>query len=142
MAHHRMFRFVAALLGAAVVLAACSAQRQAPTAPPADQPPTPTAGAESAPAPSATPGAGSLSALATELAGAYIAKRPQAGVVVGILHGGQRWVQGFGGVAGAGSAAPDGASIYEIGSITKVFTGILLARMAEDGRVGLDDPIA
>jgi CubicO group peptidase (beta-lactamase class C family) len=127
-----MIRTLAALIGFAVIVAACAAQRQGPTA-------TPPAPASTAPA--ATPGAGSLSALAAELAGAYIAKRPQAGIVVGILRGDQRWAQGFGGVAGAGSAAPDGASIYEIGSITKVFTGILLARMVGDGRVGLDDPI-
>jgi CubicO group peptidase (beta-lactamase class C family) len=33
-------------------------------------------------------------------------------------------------------------SVYEIGSITKVFTGILLAQMALQGELGLDDPIS
>lgn len=37
---------------------------------------------------------------------------------------------------------PDERSFYEIGSITKVFTGLLLARMVEDGQVALDDPVA
>jgi CubicO group peptidase (beta-lactamase class C family) len=38
---------------------------------------------------------------------------------------------------------PDGAgSIFEIGSITKVFTATLLADMARDGLVALDDPVA
>lgn len=32
--------------------------------------------------------------------------------------------------------------VFEIGSITKVFTGLLLAQASLDGRVGLDDPIA
>ena len=37
---------------------------------------------------------------------------------------------------------PDGArSIFEIGSITKVFTATLLADMAGEGLVGLDDPV-
>jgi CubicO group peptidase (beta-lactamase class C family) len=31
--------------------------------------------------------------------------------------------------------------VYEIGSITKVFTGLLLAEMALRGEVGLDDPV-
>ncbi|HYF66192.1 MAG TPA: serine hydrolase domain-containing protein [Herpetosiphonaceae bacterium] len=116
---------LAALVGFVALVSACAAQRQAPTA---------------GPAATATP-AGPLSARAGGLAGAYLAKRPQAGIVIGIVSGGQRWVRGYGVSAGAGSAAPDGASVYEIGSITKVFTGILLARMVEDGQVGLDDPI-
>ena len=36
----------------------------------------------------------------------------------------------------------DNHTIYEIGSITKVFTAILLAKQVEDGKVKLDDPIA
>ena len=37
---------------------------------------------------------------------------------------------------------PDGpSSIFEIGSITKVFTATLLADMAREGLVGLDDPV-
>ena len=37
---------------------------------------------------------------------------------------------------------PDGGTVFEIGSITKVFTGLLLADLAEQGLVGLDDPLA
>ena len=37
---------------------------------------------------------------------------------------------------------PDGPrSIFEIGSITKVFTATLLAEMAREGLVALDDPV-
>jgi CubicO group peptidase (beta-lactamase class C family) len=39
----------------------------------------------------------------------------------------------------SGSAAPD--SIFEIGSITKPFTALALARMAEEGKVRLDLPL-
>ncbi len=38
-------------------------------------------------------------------------------------------------------AAPDENSIYEIGSISKVFTAILLADMKNRGEVAFDDPI-
>lgn len=135
----RMFRFTAPLLGLAVMMAACASQQGGPTA----QPATPTTGPQAAATAATTPtaGAGSLSARADKLAEDYLAKRPQAGIVIGIVHGDQRWVRGYGVSAGTGSAAPDGRSIYEIGSITKVFTGILLARMVEDGQVALDDPI-
>ena len=45
-------------------------------------------------------------------------------------------------VVAHGTPAADGDSVFEIGSITKVFTGILLAEMIERGEVALDDPIA
>lgn len=38
--------------------------------------------------------------------------------------------------------APDAATLFEIGSITKTVTALVLADMAQEGLVGLDDPIA
>ena len=38
-----------------------------------------------------------------------------------------------------GDAKPD--SIFEIGSLTKTFTGLLLAQMAAEGKVKLDEPV-
>ena len=40
------------------------------------------------------------------------------------------------------SATPREQLIFEIGSVTKVFTGLLLAQATLDGKVSLDDPIA
>ena len=40
-----------------------------------------------------------------------------------------------------GSRAPDGDTVFEIGSITKTFTGILLARRVERGELELDDRV-
>jgi CubicO group peptidase (beta-lactamase class C family) len=37
---------------------------------------------------------------------------------------------------------PDGETIYEIGSISKTFTGILLAHEIENGHVSLHDPVS
>jgi D-alanyl-D-alanine-carboxypeptidase/D-alanyl-D-alanine-endopeptidase len=56
-----------------------------------------------------------------------------AGLVVGVGAGGETacWSRGL--AAG---------SIFEIGSITKTFTATLLASMARDGLVALDDPVA
>ncbi|MBA3748315.1 MAG: serine hydrolase, partial [Solirubrobacterales bacterium] len=36
----------------------------------------------------------------------------------------------------------DADSVFEIGSITKLFTGTLLAAMAHNGEVQLSDPVA
>ena len=43
---------------------------------------------------------------------------------------------------GQDAKALDGDSVFEIGSITKVFTAILLADMVDRGEVKLDDPVA
>ena len=48
----------------------------------------------------------------------------------------------FGCTAGAGPLAFDEHSLFEIGSITKGFTGLLLADMVRNGEVSLDDPAA
>jgi serine-type D-Ala-D-Ala carboxypeptidase/endopeptidase len=63
-----------------------------------------------------------------------------AGIVLGILdpHGTRFFTAGH-----SGTARPlDRNSLFEIGSITKVFTGTLLADMSLRGEVSLDDPVA
>ena len=49
------------------------------------------------------------------------------------------WKQGVRRVFAYGTAQPD--SIFEIGSISKTFTGLLLAQMVAKGRVRLDEPV-
>jgi CubicO group peptidase (beta-lactamase class C family) len=61
------------------------------------------------------------------------------GVAVGVLKGGQRSVYGYGTVGGA---PPAGDTMFEIGSVTKVFTTALLSILAAEGVVALDDPVA
>jgi D-alanyl-D-alanine-carboxypeptidase/D-alanyl-D-alanine-endopeptidase len=64
--------------------------------------------------------------------------RKYAVVVVGVLDGDKEEVFAFGEWDGK---APDRDSVFEIGSITKVFTGILLADRVKAGVVTLDDPV-
>lgn len=64
------------------------------------------------------------------------------GMVLGAVRGGETAVAGFGRAAAEREAAPDGDTLLRIGSITKVFTGAALARLAADGTVGLADPLA
>jgi CubicO group peptidase (beta-lactamase class C family) len=64
-----------------------------------------------------------------------------AGIVAGVVFGdGSRRVVAYGD-AGGGRRL-DRRSVFEIGSITKTFTGTLLADMAERGEVRLTDPVA
>jgi D-alanyl-D-alanine-carboxypeptidase/D-alanyl-D-alanine-endopeptidase len=82
-----------------------------------------------------------LKARVEQLATDYVAQRENVGLVVGIYQRGQESVQGFG-LSNQANMPPDGTSIYEIGSISKLFTGITLAALEQDGQVGLNDPIA
>jgi CubicO group peptidase (beta-lactamase class C family) len=71
-----------------------------------------------------------------------ISHRGVAGVVVGLLdEGGTRRVIAQGS-PGADARPLDGESVFEIGSITKAFTGILLADMVRRGEVELADSVA
>ncbi len=64
-----------------------------------------------------------------------------SGLVVGMLEpdGSTRIVAW--GDRGPGQAPLDGQSVFEIGSITKVFTATVLADMVLKGEVSLDDPV-
>jgi CubicO group peptidase (beta-lactamase class C family) len=64
-------------------------------------------------------------------------------LTVGLIKpDGSRSVYGYGRTsAGAGGREPDGKTVYEIGSVTKAFTGVLLAEMVKRGDVALDDPV-
>jgi D-alanyl-D-alanine-carboxypeptidase/D-alanyl-D-alanine-endopeptidase len=62
-------------------------------------------------------------------------------VVIGAVRDREMSVRGFGERAGPGSPAPDGATIIRIGSITKAFTGDVLAHLVAQGTVGLADPL-
>jgi D-alanyl-D-alanine-carboxypeptidase/D-alanyl-D-alanine-endopeptidase len=67
--------------------------------------------------------------------------RRHVGVAVGVLQGGRSWVVGTG-TAGPDRPTPPAANtIFEIGSVTKVFTAVLLAGMVEDGLLELDDTV-
>ena len=71
------------------------------------------------------------------LAAAALGKH--AGIVVGILHGGDQWVSGYGSFD-RDQQPTDHDAIFEIGSVTKVFTTLLLAEMILRGKVALGDP--
>jgi len=63
------------------------------------------------------------------------------GCVVGIVEDGQHEVHGYGEVRLGKGDKPSGNTIYEIGSMTKAFTGTLLADMVRRNEVKLDAPL-
>ncbi len=63
------------------------------------------------------------------------------GLVVGVANLNARYVTGFGATTIGGSSAPGADSIFDIASVTKVYSGYLLARALEDGDVLLTDPL-
>jgi D-alanyl-D-alanine-carboxypeptidase/D-alanyl-D-alanine-endopeptidase len=64
------------------------------------------------------------------------------GIVVGVLRDDRSQAFGFGRPSFEDDQHPDGRTIFEIGSVTKVFTSLALADMVREGLVGLDDPVA
>lgn len=73
------------------------------------------------------------------LAANYLAQRPNGGLVIGIYQQGQQQIFGF---SGANQPTrPNEQTVYEIGSITKVFTGIALSQLVLAEKVTLDDCI-
>ena len=64
------------------------------------------------------------------------------GIVVGTIASEGRKIISAGQCRSDDSRPPDGDTVFEIGSVTKVFTALLLAEMAEKNEVGLNDPVA
>lgn len=61
-------------------------------------------------------------------------------LVIAVVDGKQSGIYGFGKLADG--KAPDGDTVFEIGSVTKTFTGLLLANAIETGIEKPDEPIA
>ena len=71
--------------------------------------------------------------LAQALQSGLLAPGSGAGVSIGVSEHGVRRVFSY------GAARPD--SLFEIGSITKTFTGLILAQMIAQGKARLDEPV-
>jgi serine-type D-Ala-D-Ala carboxypeptidase/endopeptidase len=70
-----------------------------------------------------------------------VADKRSAGIVVGLLDADGRTRIVSYGDPGPGQPPLDGNSVFEIGSISKVFTATVLAELVKEGRVRLEDPI-
>lgn len=76
-----------------------------------------------------------------KLASEVVGKRGCPGVAIGLIADGKQRVFAFGRPSMKSERAIDGDTLFEIGSITKVFTCIALAQMTLDGSVRLEDTV-
>jgi CubicO group peptidase (beta-lactamase class C family) len=72
----------------------------------------------------------------------FLKATPQAvGLSVGVLKDGQIYTFNYGTVTKGKARAATANTLYPIASITKTFTGVLLAQAALEGKVRLDDDV-
>ncbi|MBW4517936.1 MAG: serine hydrolase [Timaviella obliquedivisa GSE-PSE-MK23-08B] len=71
----------------------------------------------------------------------YVDKTENVALTIGVIQQEHSYVKGFGKSSDANHALPNAQKIYEIGSVTKVLTGTVLATLVNDGIVALNDPI-
>ena len=64
------------------------------------------------------------------------------GIVVGVIDAKGRRVVAYGSLAKDDKRPLNGDTVFEIGSMTKVFTSLVLMDMAQKGEVALSDPVA
>ncbi len=64
------------------------------------------------------------------------------GMVVGIITPQSRRLVTYGQMTQGDARPLDGDTVFEIGSVTKIFTALLLADMVQHGEVHLDDPVS
>jgi CubicO group peptidase (beta-lactamase class C family) len=60
-------------------------------------------------------------------------------LVIGVVNDGKSRLYGFN---AEGEPAPDVKTVFEVGSITKAFTGLALAQDVKSGKLRLDEPVA
>lgn len=76
-----------------------------------------------------------------EVANAYIRKRNTRALSIGVIHDGMTTSYYYGETERDNDQLPDEETLYEIGSISKTFTATLLAYLAQQNEISLDDPI-
>jgi D-alanyl-D-alanine-carboxypeptidase/D-alanyl-D-alanine-endopeptidase len=70
-------------------------------------------------------------------------QRRSVGIVVGVVDAkGHRRIISYGHLNQGDNRPLDGNTVFEIGSVTKVFTSLLLAQMVVDGQAKPDDPVS
>ena len=78
----------------------------------------------------------------TEIGAAMVERPLLRSVSIGVLHRGKAYTYHAGTLRDGGTTPPSDDTLYEIGSVSKTFTGTLLAKAVVEGRISLDDPVA
>jgi CubicO group peptidase (beta-lactamase class C family) len=76
------------------------------------------------------------------LTAAAFAKNPIGSVTIGVVSGNQLvWTKSYGNADMEKHLAAGKDTVYRIGSITKMFTAVMLEQLADAGKVHLSDPV-
>ena len=76
-----------------------------------------------------------------EIASAPVRNGEVPAIIVGVMQGSDRFVRGYGEIAIGSGIRPNATTVWEIGSITKTFTAMLLALYVQRGVVQYNDPL-
>ena len=76
-----------------------------------------------------------------DLANPYISDELTVGLAIGVIDNGEVSTYFYGETERGNNIKPNGDTIFEIASITKVFTGILMAEMENEGLIYKNDPV-
>ncbi|WP_207421040.1 serine hydrolase domain-containing protein [Desertivirga brevis] len=71
----------------------------------------------------------------------YAEKKSTAGLSIGIIKDDQIWQYGYGEIIKGLKTIPNGNTVFEIGSITKTFTALMLMDLLYKVKVELDEPV-
>ncbi|MBO2012150.1 serine hydrolase domain-containing protein [Hymenobacter negativus] len=82
-----------------------------------------------------------MQAIVDHAVAGFVSNPKHVGLSIGVSCAGKRTFYNYGRVAGTSSPAPTEKTIYEIASLTKSFTGLLLAQAVIDGKIGLHDEV-
>ncbi len=74
-----------------------------------------------------------------KLANDYVDCKHNQGLVIAIINGDEQWIQGFGKMSDKNPNPPNENTLFEIGSITKVFTTTLMMLESQSGQFNLED---
>ncbi len=83
----------------------------------------------------------SLDSAVDRAANNYLASGKRAGLSIGFVISGKTYTYHYGETLPGSGIVPGKGSVYEIGSITKTFTGLLIAHAVQEGKVKLDEDI-
>lgn len=82
-----------------------------------------------------------LDSTVDKLVKVYMKDGQRVGVSIGVGYEGKSYIYNYGETSPGSGTLPTARSIYEIGSITKTFTGLLMAHALTEGRLTLNDDI-
>ncbi len=82
-----------------------------------------------------------LQLLIDSLALDHLQNAANCGLSIGIINGDKTEMYFYGSTNKKAAQLPDAETMYEIGSVTKTFTGIILARAINEGKIKADDDI-